>query len=104
MTLAKIQKQVHEWASQYEVPYWEPQFQALRLTEEVGELAREINHLYGPKPKKPTEDTKELGGELGDILFTVICISNAQEIDLDEAWKATMDKYYTRDKDRYARK
>ena len=52
MSLKKIQKEVDTWASQYKTGYWKPHEILARLTEEVGELAREINHVYGPKKKK----------------------------------------------------
>lgn len=71
---------------------------------ETCELAREINHLYGPKKKKPTEDTKELADEMGDIIFTLCCLANSKGIDLNEAFKKVMDKCYNRDNDRYEKK
>ena len=57
-----------------------------RMTEEVGELAREVNHQFGEKPKKPDEDPSSLEMELGDLLFIVICFANSQGIDLEEAF------------------
>ena len=52
MPLKDIQKQVDEWAKQFKIPYWKPHEILARLTEETGELAREINHIYGPKKKE----------------------------------------------------
>ena len=75
-----------------------------RLVEETGELAREINHLYGPKKKKSEETTKEMADEIGDIIFTLCCLANSKGIDLDEAFKKVMDKYYNRDNSRYEKK
>ena len=72
-----------------------------RLSEETGELAREINHRFGPKIKKSTEDKKELGDEMADIIFTLCCMANAQGIDLDTHWQNVMDKCYKRDNNRY---
>ncbi len=72
-----------------------------RLVEEVGETARLINHLYGPKKKKDSEPAQELPGELADILFAVICLANSQGIDLQDAFEAMMAKYTKRDKERY---
>jgi NTP pyrophosphatase (non-canonical NTP hydrolase) len=72
-----------------------------RLVEEVGETARLINHLYGPKKKKDDEPSQELAGELADILFAVICLANSQGIDLQEAFEIIMEKYSNRDKERY---
>lgn len=72
-----------------------------RLVEEVGETARLINHLYGPKKKKDSEAPQELESELADILFALICLANSQGIDLQEAFEQIMTKYITRDKERY---
>lgn len=104
MTLKDVQKQVDDWTGQYKLQYWTPHEIMARLMEEVGELAREINHRWGPKKKKSTEDKKELEEEIGDIIFTLACLANSQKIDLENAFKKTMDKCYGRDKDRYEKK
>lgn len=74
-----------------------------RLTEEVGELAREVNHYYGEKPKKATEKEKTMEEELGDILFVLSCFANSLDIDLSEAFDISIKKVETRDKDRWTR-
>ena len=102
--MKKAQKQVDEWVQKYEIPYWKPHEILARLTEEVGELAREINHRFGPKKKKDTEESKELADELSDVLFTVICMANSLDIDLDEAFERTMEKCYKRDAHRFKKK
>lgn len=99
-----MQKQVDAWVSQYKVGYFKPLEILARLVEEVGELARELNHRFGPKKKKPSEETKEIGDEISDILFTLACLANSLNIDLDKAFKRTMDKYYGRDDNRFERK
>ena len=104
MPLKDIQKQVDEWAQQFKIPYWTPHEILARLTEETGELAREINHIYGPKKKKSTEELKEMEDEIADIIFTLCCLANSKNINLDEAFKRVMDKCYGRDKDRYEKK
>lgn len=104
MPLEEIQKQVDEWAQQFKIPYWTPHEILARLTEETGELAREINHIYGPKKKKSTEELKEMEEEIADIIFTLCCLANSKNINLDEAFKRVMDKCYGRDKDRYEKK
>lgn len=68
-----------------------------RLTEETGELAREINHRFGPKKKKAEEDVNEVGDEMADILVTLCCIANSLKIDLDESFNRVLDKLYARD-------
>ncbi len=104
MSLKDIQKQVDDWVQQYKVPYWPVFEQLARLTEEVGELARELNHRYGSKPKKSTEAVKELEDEIGDIIFTLAALANSQGLDLDAAFQRVMDKCYGRDKDRFEKK
>lgn len=99
------QKKVDEWVSQYKIGYWKPHEIFARLGEEVGELAREINHKFGPKKKKASEDnTVHIGDEMADIIFTIICFANSQNIDLDKHFERIMDKCYGRDKDRYEKK
>ena len=104
MPLADYQKQVDDWVQGYKTPYWAPLSQLARLTEEVGELARILNHKDGDKPKKPTEEPDDLEGELGDILFDVICLANSEGIDLDKAIQKVIDKSRTRDADRFEKK
>ena len=104
MSLKEIQKQVDEWTSQYTPQYWQPHEILARLMEETGELAREINHMYGTKKKKPTEETGEMAGEIADIIFTLCCLANSQNIDLDQAWQEMMKKYTERDSRRFDKK
>lgn len=104
MALKDCQDEVAKWTSQFEPQYWQPHEILARLMEEVGELAREINHLYGPKKKKESEDKHELGDEIADVIFTLCCLANSQGIDLDDVWKRVIDKCYQRDNDRYAKK
>ncbi|HJY98239.1 MAG TPA: nucleotide pyrophosphohydrolase [Patescibacteria group bacterium] len=104
MPFKKIQKEVNDWISRYEIGYWKPLEMLAALTEEVGEVARELNHRFGPKKKKATEVKANLEGELADIIYAVVCIANSQKIDLDAAWKKLMKKLNTRDKDRWEKK
>jgi NTP pyrophosphatase (non-canonical NTP hydrolase) len=102
--MKEIQKEVDEWVQQYKIGYFKPLEILARLTEEVGELAREINHRFGPKKKKDTEDVKEIEDELSDIIFTLTCLANSLDLDMDRGFKKVMDKYNTRDKDRWEKK
>lgn len=104
MSLADYQKQVDDWVQGYEVPYWAPLSMLASLSEEVGELARIYNHIYGDKLKKPTEDADDLEGEMGDILFALICLANSEAIDLDAAIQKTLRKAQTRDDTRFQKK
>ena len=104
MEIKDMQKAVDDWISQFEEGYWNPQSMTLRLTEEIGELAREVNHLYGQKPKKPEEPEGDLALELADILFIIVCFANSMNIDLEQAFKNMMEKYRLRDSDRWTKK
>ncbi|AEJ43484.1 MazG nucleotide pyrophosphohydrolase [Alicyclobacillus acidocaldarius subsp. acidocaldarius Tc-4-1] len=102
--LSEVQQEVHRYISQFEEGYFHPMTLVVRLAEELGELAREINHHYGEKPKKPDEPEGDLALEMGDILFVLACLANRLEIDLGEAFSATMHKFRTRDRDRWTRR
>ena len=104
MSLEDIQKEVDKWTSQFRIQYWQPHEILARLMEETGELAREINHLYGPKKKKSEEQTKDLGEEMADIIFTLCCLANSKSINLEESFKKIMAKHYERDNSRYQKK
>jgi NTP pyrophosphatase (non-canonical NTP hydrolase) len=99
-----VQRQVDGWVNQYKIGYFKPLEILARLTEEVGELARELNHRFGPKKKKQAEETQEVGDEIADIIFTLACLSNSLGIDMDKHFRRVMDKYYGRDKDRWEKK
>lgn len=99
-----MQKEVDSHISQYKEGYFSPLSMLARLSEETGELAREINHYYGEKPKKESETEKSLEQEMGDILFVLICFANSLHINLEEAFDLVMDKFQTRDKDRWTKK
>lgn len=105
MSLIVYQKQIDKILKrQFDPPYWHPLSQLARATEELGELARLLNHIYGDKPKKPAEAKQELGEEIADVIFTMICTANYHDIDLDQAMAGAIDKLQGRDKDRFAKK
>ncbi|MBP7760541.1 nucleotide pyrophosphohydrolase [Candidatus Saccharibacteria bacterium] len=104
MSLKKYQQQIDEWAQTLEKPYWHPLSQFARMSEELGEVGRLLNHMYGDKPKKTTEAKQELPEELADILFAVICMANSHNIDLDKAMKKVIEKTTIRDSERFAKK
>jgi NTP pyrophosphatase (non-canonical NTP hydrolase) len=103
-TLYEIQREVDQYIGQFQEGYFHPLSMLARMTEEVGELAREVNHRYGQKPKKPTEEDNTVEKELGDLLFILTCFANSLEIDLESAFDQVMNKYNVRDKDRWTRK
>lgn len=98
------QKRVDKWISKYKLGYFKPLEILARMIEEVGEVAREINHRFGPKKKKVEEKENDLGDELADVIYTIICLANSQNIDLDKHLNRVLKKYDTRDKDRWEKK
>lgn len=98
-----MQKKVDNWIKNNTNThtYWKPLSMMARLTEEVGELAREINHKYGEKTKKENEKEKEISSEIADILYILVCIANSMGIDLEDAFNKVLEKYDKRDKDRW---
>ena len=104
MALTEAQKRVDAWVSQFEEGYFDPLTNLARLAEEVGELAREVNHRFGQKTKKPDEPEGDLAMEMADILFVLICMANREGIDLQEAFDRMMQKVESRDEKRWTRK
>lgn len=104
MSLSESQRRVDQWVSQFAEGYFPPLTNLARLTEEVGELARELNHRFGGKTKKPEEPEGDLALELADILFVLICIANREGIDLQQAFDRMLQKVERRDADRWTRK
>jgi NTP pyrophosphatase (non-canonical NTP hydrolase) len=102
-TIKEFQSDVDAWIQALGGGYWSPHANLARIAEEVGELARLLNHLYGPKPKKASEDAQALGEELADILFAVICLANSEGIDLGDELEAVIAKVWHRDRDRYVK-
>ena len=104
MDIKEAQRQVDAWISQFEEGYWPPLDNLARLMEEVGELARELNHRFGSKRKKAEEPDQDLALELADVLFVLLVIANEQGLDLDDALTQVLEKYRDRDSDRFPRK
>ena len=104
MSLREAQTRVDQWVRQFEEGYFQPLTNMARLSEEVGELAREVNHRFGQKTKKKEEPEGDLGMEMADILFVIICMANREGIDLQDAFDRMMSKVETRDTARWTRK
>lgn len=103
-SMAQMQQEVDDYIGQFKESYFSPLANLARMTEEVGELAREINHYYGEKKKKDTEADNTIKAELGDNLFVLLCIANSLDIDMTESFNETMEKFNTRDKNRFEKK
>ena len=104
MSLTEAQRWVDTWIAQFEEGYFDPLTNMARLSEEVGELAREVNHRFGLKTKKKGEPDGDLAMEIADILFVVICMANREGIDLQAAFDRMMAKVESRDAERWTRK
>ena len=103
-TMHEMQREVDEYISQFKEGYFSPLSMFARMTEEVGELAREVNHQFGEKPKKLDEAENSIDNELGDILFIIICFANSLGIDLQQAHDRVMEKFNTRDRNRWTKR
>jgi NTP pyrophosphatase (non-canonical NTP hydrolase) len=102
--MEQMQQRVDAWIARFEAGYFDPLTNMARLSEEVGELAREVNHRFGQKTRKPGEPEGDMAMEMADILFVLICLANREGIDLQDAFDRMMAKVETRDADRWARK
>ncbi len=100
MTIEEAQKQVDEWIRQYGVRYFNELTNMACLTEEVGELARIMARTYGEQSFKKGEK-HDLGDEMADILWVLICLANQTGVDLTEAFKKNLEKKTSRDKERH---
>ena len=104
MSLKFAQERVDAWISQFEEGYFDPLTNMARLAEEVGELAREVNHRFGQKTKKASEPEGDLAMEMSDVIFVLICMANREGIDLQEAFDGMMAKIEARDEHRWTKK
>lgn len=104
LTLAECQQRVDDWISRFEEGYFHPLTNMARLTEEVGELAREVNHRFGQKTKKTDEPEGDMAMEMADIIFVLICMANREKIDLGTAFDRMMAKVDKRDTSRWTLK
>jgi len=104
MSLIDIQKQVDRWTSKFTPQYFSPLSITAKLSEELGELSKEINDRYGDRMKKSGEDTKYIGSEICDIIFALTCLANSHNINLDESWKSVIEKFNNRNYDSYKRR
>jgi len=100
MSIQQLQQQVDEWIKQYGVRYFDELTNMAILTEEVGEVARIMARKYGEQSFKES-DNSDLGEELADVLFVVLCIANQTKINLQESFDAKIKLKSTRDKSRH---
>ena len=104
MSFTEAQARVDAWISQFEEGYFDPLTNMARLSEEVGELAREVNHRFGQKTKKKDEAEGDMAMEMADIMFVLICMANREGIDLQASFDRMMAKVEGRDANRWTPK
>lgn len=103
-TLPELQEDIDLYINGFEEGYFPPIELLARLTEELGELSREVQHVYGVKKKKSEEAVRSLEEETGDLLFVLVCFANSQGISLEKALTSVLEKYKVRDVDRWTKK
>lgn len=101
MTLEQAQAQVDQWIKTNGVRYFNELTNTAILTEEVGEVARIMARRYGEQSEKESDKNKDLGDELADVLWVLICLANQTGVDLTEAFKKNVEKKNMRDADRH---
>ena len=102
-TMDPLQERIDSFYKKEGWEYWTEHEILARLVEETGELAREINHQFGPKKKKATERSAEIKDEVGDILYTLACLANKESFSLTEALASSITKVESRDAGRFTK-
>ncbi|MDR2956453.1 MAG: nucleotide pyrophosphohydrolase [Prevotella sp.] len=101
MTIQEAQQQVDDWIKTIGVRYFSELTNMAILTEEVGELARIMARTYGDQSFKKSDLEKNLGDEMADVLWVLLCLANQTGTDLTEAFRKNLEKKTNRDKDRH---
>lgn len=101
MTIQEAQKTVDKWIKEYGVRYFNELTNMAMLTEEVGEVARIIARRYGEQSEKESDKNKDLGDEMADVLFVLICLANQTGINLEDALTKNLTKKTSRDSNRH---
>ena len=101
MNIQDSQQAVDDWIKEHGVRYFNELTNMAQLTEEVGEVARIIARRYGEQSEKESDKAKDLGEELADVVFVVLCLANQTGIDLQKAFDKKLDLKTKRDKDRH---
>ena len=101
MTIEEAQKTVDKWIKTVGVRYFNELTNMAMLTEEVGEVARIIARRYGEQSEKESDKNRDLGDEMADVLFVLICLANQTGTDLTEALQKNLDKKTKRDATRH---
>lgn len=101
MTIEQAQQRVDEWINTIGVRYFNELTNMAILTEEVGELARIVARRYGEQSEKESDKNKDLGDEMADVLWVLLCLANQTGVNLTEALEKNFEKKTSRDRDRH---
>jgi len=101
MDIKSLQQRVDDWIKEHGVRYFDEMTNTAILMEEVGEVARIMARRYGEQSEKESDKNKDLGDELADVLFVLVCLANQTGIDLEEAIRKDFEKKTIRDGERH---
>lgn len=101
VTIEEAQQQVDQWIKTHGVRYFSELTNMAILTEEVGEVARIMSRRYGDQSEKESDKNKDLGDEMADVLWVLMCLANQTGVNLTEAFQKNLEKKTLRDKDRH---
>ena len=101
LSISEAQQQVDQWIKTYGVRYFNELTNMASLTEEVGELARIIARTYGEQSFKESDKNRDLGDEMADVLWVLLCLANQTGVDLTDAFRKNLEKKTNRDKERH---
>lgn len=101
MELKEVQKTVDDWIKEYGVRYFDELTNTAMLMEEVGEVARIMARRYGEQSEKESDKNKDLGDEMADVLFVLVCLANQTGVNLEEAVRKNLEKKTNRDHSRH---
>ena len=101
MELQKVQNKVDDWIKEHGVRYFDELTNMAQLSEEVGEVARIISRRYGEQSEKESDKSKDMGEELADVIFVVLCLANQTGVDIQKAFDKKMQLKTQRDFERH---
>lgn len=101
MTIQEAQAKIDQWIQEYGVRYFDEMTNMAILVEEVGEVARIMSRRYGEQSEKESDKNKDLGDEMADVLFVLICMANQTGVDLEKALEKNLEKKTNRDHSRH---
>ena len=101
MTIKETQQIIDDWINRVGVRYFDELTNMAILTEEVGEVARIISRKYGEQSEKPSDKNKDLGQELADVMFVVLCLANQTGVDMEKELKKNLKAKTVRDAERH---